>query len=107
MNDELLLDEDDQDEGGHWQLPKGRPPPGEWADLSLCARHPNPDLWFPERGASVQEAKAICRVCPVQAECLDHALRYGERHGIWGGRSERERRRMRRSTTSNPKRGAA
>lgn len=76
--------------------------PGEWVERGLCKDHPNPDLWFPERGASVTEAKAVCRVCPVQAECLQHAIRNSETHGIWGGRSERERRRMRRST-----RGAA
>ena len=77
---------------------------GEWADQGLCRTHPNPDLWFPGRGEATEPAKAICRVCPVQAECLEHAVRHGEKHGIWGGKSERERRRYRRSVS---KRGAA
>lgn len=79
------------------ELPTGKVP-GEWADRGLCRTHPDPDLWFPERGESVVEAKEICQVCPVRSECLEHAVRYGEKHGIWGGRSERERRRMRKAT---------
>lgn len=74
-----------------------RGPVGEWADQGLCVNHPNQDLWFPERGASVSEAKAICRACPVQQECLTYAVNNGEKFGIWGGKSERERRRIRRT----------
>ena len=55
------------------------------------------DLFFPERGKSTREAKAVCRACPVREECLDFAMRNGERFGIWGGLSERERRRLRRT----------
>ena len=54
------------------------------------------DLFFPERGASTRRAKAICDGCPVRGECLDYALAHGEKFGIWGGLSERERRRVRR-----------
>lgn len=39
----------------------------------------------------------VCQACPVQADCLDYAVRIGQRHGIWGGLSERERRRRVRS----------
>jgi WhiB family redox-sensing transcriptional regulator len=56
----------------------------------------DPDLFFPERGASTREAKTVCRACIVQAECLEYALVNGEKFGIWGGLSERERRRIRR-----------
>ncbi|MCL4449452.1 MAG: WhiB family transcriptional regulator [Actinobacteria bacterium] len=56
-----------------------------------------PDLFFPERGASTREAKAVCRGCIVRGECLEYALKNGERFGIWGGTSERERRRIRRA----------
>ena len=56
----------------------------------------DPDLFFPERGASTREAKAVCRACVVQNECLEYALVNGEKFGIWGGLSERERRRLRR-----------
>src|SRR5213592_3136446 len=56
----------------------------------------DPDLFFPERGASTREAKAVCRGCVVQVDCLEYALAHGEKFGIWGGLSERERRRIRR-----------
>lgn len=56
----------------------------------------DPDLFFPERGASTKEAKAVCRGCEVRLDCLEYALQNGEKFGIWGGLSERERRRIRR-----------
>jgi WhiB family redox-sensing transcriptional regulator len=56
----------------------------------------DPDLFFPERGQSCTEAKAICAGCPVRTECLDFAIVSCEQFGIWGGTSERERRRIRR-----------
>lgn len=56
----------------------------------------DPDLFFPERGASTKEAKGVCRGCEVRLECLEYALQNGEKFGIWGGLSERERRRIRR-----------
>lgn len=57
----------------------------------------DPDLFFPERGTSTREAKEVCRGCVVRDECLDHAIAAGEKFGIWGGMSERERRRVRRA----------
>jgi WhiB family redox-sensing transcriptional regulator len=66
-----------------------------WQDYANC-RGADADLFFPERGASTRRAKAICGACEVQNECLDFALRHGEKFGIWGGMSERERRRVRR-----------
>ena len=56
----------------------------------------DPDLFFPERGASTREAKEVCRGCVVREDCLEYALANGEKFGIWGGMSERERRRVRR-----------
>lgn len=56
----------------------------------------DPDLFFPERGASTREAKEVCRGCVVRDDCLEYALTNGEKFGIWGGMSERERRRIRR-----------
>lgn len=57
----------------------------------------DPDLFFPERGASTREAKEVCRGCVVREECLEYALTNSEKFGIWGGLSERERRRIRRA----------
>lgn len=58
----------------------------------------DPEAFFPEKGGSTREAKRICATCPVRNECLDHALANDERFGIWGGLSERERRRAKRLT---------
>ncbi|HYI62422.1 MAG TPA: WhiB family transcriptional regulator [Acidimicrobiales bacterium] len=69
-------------------------PPG-WQDFANCLGV-DPDLFFPERGASTREAKEVCRGCVVREDCLEYALDNGEKFGIWGGMSERERRRLRR-----------
>ena len=66
-----------------------------WQDYANCLGV-DPDLFFPERGASTREAKEVCRGCVVREECLEYALANGEKFGIWGGMSERERRRIRR-----------
>ena len=66
-----------------------------WQDLAKCLGV-DPDLFFPERGASTREAKEVCRGCVVREDCLEYALANGEKFGIWGGMSERERRRIRR-----------
>ena len=67
----------------------------KWQDRALCAQT-DPEAFFPEKGGSTREAKKICQRCPVRAECLEYALANDERFGIWGGLSERERRRMKR-----------
>ncbi len=67
----------------------------DWQEYSNCLGV-DPDLFFPERGASTREAKDVCRACVVRADCLEFALQNGEKFGIWGGMSERERRRIRR-----------
>ncbi len=56
----------------------------------------DPELFFPERGSSTREAKEVCRGCVVREDCLEYALANSEKFGIWGGMSERERRRVRR-----------
>jgi len=66
-----------------------------WQDLANC-RGADADLFFPERGASTRAAKAICRECQVRAQCLEFAIVSSEKFGIWGGLSERERRKIRR-----------
>ena len=68
---------------------------GSWQLEANCLGV-DPDLFFPERGASTKEAKAVCKGCVVREDCLEFALQNGEKFGIWGGLSERERRRIRR-----------
>ena len=69
-------------------------PPGWMAD-GLCAQV-DPELFYPESGAPNRDAKRICAGCEVRAECLAYALAHRERFGVWGGTTERERRRLRR-----------
>lgn len=64
-----------------------------WQDLALCAQT-DPEEFYPEKGGSTRAAKQVCLKCPVRQECLDYALDNDERFGIWGGLSERERRRL-------------
>jgi WhiB family redox-sensing transcriptional regulator len=68
-----------------------------WQDRALCAQT-DPEAFFPEKGGSTREAKKVCRACDVRTECLEYALEHDERFGIWGGLSERERRRLKRGT---------
>lgn len=65
----------------------------DWMRHGACVGE-NPDLFFPARGdgKSVVAARQICMRCTVRATCLDYAVQAGERFGIWGGLSERERR---------------
>jgi WhiB family redox-sensing transcriptional regulator len=77
-----------------------------WQDYANCLGV-DPDLFFPERGASTREAKEVCRGCIVKADCLEYALASGEKFGIWGGMSERERRRIRRQRAQERARRAA
>lgn len=65
-----------------------------WQQHGACLAS-DPDTFFPERGEDSRPAKEICRGCPVRQECLDYALDTRQLYGIWGGTSERERRRMR------------
>ena len=68
--------------------------PLAWQSDSLCAQT-DPEAFFPEKGGSTRDAKKICSSCEVRARCLDYALANDERFGIWGGLSERERRKLR------------
>ena len=66
-----------------------------WQERALCAQT-DPEAFFPEKGGSTREAKRVCTGCDVRAECLEYALAHDERFGIWGGLSERERRKLKR-----------
>ena len=69
----------------------------DWMGRGACV-DVDPDVFFPEHWSHHRftQAQAICGACPVQVECLEYALEVPVEHGIWGGKSERERRRMRR-----------
>ncbi|WP_062078061.1 WhiB family transcriptional regulator [Demequina globuliformis] len=69
--------------------------PLAWQERALCAQT-DPEAFFPEKGGSTREAKKVCASCEVRTECLDYALENDERFGIWGGLSERERRKLKR-----------
>ena len=73
----------------------GLPDEQSWQERALCAQT-DPEAFFPEKGGSTREAKRICGRCDVKAECLEYALGHDERFGIWGGLSERERRKLKR-----------
>ena len=68
--------------------------PVEWQSDARCAEV-EPEIFFPERGGSSKAARAVCSECAVRLQCLEYALNNKEQFGIWGGTSERERRRLR------------
>ncbi len=67
-----------------------------WWDRASCSGV-DPDVFFPQRGVSTRPAKELCKCCEVRSQCLEYALQTGERFGIWGGLSERERRNVRKA----------
>ncbi len=72
----------------------GEPAPDlSWMDAGACIGE-SPDIFF--ENVHLEEARRICRMCPVQSTCLDYALTQRIDHGVWGGLSERQRRRIRR-----------
>lgn len=70
-----------------------------WQADAAC-RDSDPELFFPGHGEDTRPAKEVCRTCPVSEACLEYALANGERHGVWGGCSERERDRIRRKRST-------
>ncbi|MEO6123428.1 MAG: WhiB family transcriptional regulator [Ilumatobacteraceae bacterium] len=66
-----------------------------WADFGRCVGV-DPDVFFPRRGHDPAPAKSLCRQCAVRSQCLEWALDTNQKHGIWGGMTEGQRRRLRR-----------
>ena len=64
-----------------------------WMARGNC-RDEAPARFFPSDGVGVDHARRICATCPVQEPCLEYALEQRIDHGVWGGASERERRRI-------------
>ena len=67
---------------------------GDWQERAACAET-DPEAFFPEKGTSTRPGKRICNNCPVRTDCLDYALARPELHGIWGGKSAMELRKLR------------
>lgn len=74
----------------------GFPEPPPWMVDAVCPTT-DPEAFFPEKGGSTKSAKAVCSGCPVRPDCLAYAIANDERHGVWGGLSERNRRRLKRA----------
>lgn len=64
-----------------------------WRERAAC-RGVDPDIFYPVSEEDAEEAKAICRSCAVREACLEYALSRRERDGVWGGATERDRRRI-------------
>lgn len=73
--------------------PPSLPIPPAWIAGALCAQT-DPEAFYPEKGGSTKDAKAICSMCAVRSQCLEYAMEMGERFGIFGGLSAHERRRL-------------
>ena len=69
-------------------------PPPNFTDRARCAET-DPDQFFPEQGDNPTAAKRICAGCEVRPECLSYAMTNNLKHGVWGGLSEQQRKRLR------------
>jgi WhiB family redox-sensing transcriptional regulator len=65
----------------------------DWMAAGNCRFEP-PSTFFPSDGVGVEIAKRVCADCPVKDQCLEYALQHRIDHGVWGGTSERQRRRI-------------
>jgi WhiB family redox-sensing transcriptional regulator len=67
----------------------------QWMDQALC-RGSTAIQFFSEILDEIKDAKNMCKICPVASNCLEHAIRNEEIFGVWGGLSQRERRKYHR-----------
>jgi WhiB family redox-sensing transcriptional regulator len=65
----------------------------DWVNRSAC-KGLDPTIFYPATDEEADEAKAVCFACPVQGDCLEHAIGNREHNGVWGGATERERQRI-------------
>ena len=65
----------------------------KWRELGAC-RGLEPAIFYPDDDDEAVDAKAVCSECAVRVTCLEFALQVREKQGVWGGATERERRRM-------------
>ena len=73
----------------------------EWHARAACRGRSDVNF-FPTRGESIRVARAFCSGCAVRAECLEYTLAHDRTVGVWGGLTERERKRVRRARTEHP-----
>lgn len=71
-----------------------------WMLVGRCRDH-DPDVFFVRGAAQSKRAIRICERCPVREECLDYALENGIEYGVWGGMTERQRRRLARTALAS------
>jgi WhiB family redox-sensing transcriptional regulator len=64
-----------------------------WRQRAAC-QGIDPSIFYPASDDDAEEARSICATCPVRQPCLEHSLAAREREGVWGGLTERERRRI-------------
>ncbi len=69
------------------------PQEAKWWDLGAC-KGLDASIFYPEDETEAQAAKTVCDNCAVKTACLDHALSFREKSGVWGGATERDRRRI-------------
>ncbi|MFN3254679.1 MAG: WhiB family transcriptional regulator [Ilumatobacter sp.] len=65
----------------------------KWLDLGAC-RGLDASIFYPDDEESAVSAKSVCESCRVRVECLEYALANREKAGVWGGATERDRRRI-------------
>ncbi|WTX99954.1 WhiB family transcriptional regulator [Streptomyces sp. NBC_01420] len=81
------------------KAPDNLQPPAHWGADAVCRREGTPpDVFFPSSTdlVGIEQAKSVCRRCPVELRCRSEALNRGEEFGVWGGLTEEERRAVRR-----------
>ncbi len=72
----------------------------KWWDMGAC-RGLDASIFYPDDDDEASAAKAVCESCHVRVECLEHALAVREKSGVWGGATERDRRRIIRQRRRN------
>jgi WhiB family transcriptional regulator, redox-sensing transcriptional regulator len=75
---------------GYWSSPERA---DDWRDRAACAGI-GYDLFFPEHNSGIGDARKVCRDCPVRAQCLTFAIETDQRHGVWGGITQGELRKL-------------
>jgi len=71
-----------------------------WVERAACVGHP-PHIFYVERGHDASKARAVCASCPVRLACLRHAIETGNRFGVWGGATTKERDAIRQRLTAS------